>query len=367
MVQISSGLFILLVVSSSSSWLKRVASNPIPGICEPNCHCIPSADSDSSSGSDSSSEGDELPVCPDVGDRLPAVAYFQAGLDQYFSDLVQDPNYDFPSLEPAGCQPYPLVLDFLGGGELCDLPNGGSSSGSSSEDSDEQVCAFVYSDDCDGTYHLETFEDAEEAENTVGAVITHFDACGVCSTADDLAVYMNPAVSIQSVTCGLAVAIPLMFNMMYGASLPAPPAVLFAQVVGCFIGLGFSQDCALLWASNSVNSALAGCTCDCIDWLADCIPPLPGLLNPCIIPPTPFSGNPSTCAQTISQPTDPDCSLNACLSCDDDASGLLFEVLAGRTRRKSGILTTFTDPVTGLVLGLKRDCDSIANLRQEVC
>jgi hypothetical protein len=62
-------------------------------------------------------------------------------------------------------------------------------------DSDEAVCAFIYNKahDSEGfcqLYSLKTFRNRFEAEVT-GAVVTHKGACGLCSTTQDLALYLS--------------------------------------------------------------------------------------------------------------------------------------------------------------------------------
>jgi hypothetical protein len=63
------------------------------------------------------------------------------------------------------------------------------------ETNETSVCAFQYSINLDGTrscedYEMITFSSKEEAEN-VNAVVTHSGACGLCSTTQDLAVYLR--------------------------------------------------------------------------------------------------------------------------------------------------------------------------------
>ena len=50
------------------------------------------------------------------------------------------------------------------------------------------------------------------------------------------------------------------------------------------------------------------------------------------------------------------CKLNDCLQCDEDHSGPIFQLIAGRTRRNSGLLSAIARP-----------CKSIANITQESC
>lgn len=57
------------------------------------------------------------------------------------------------------------------------------------------VCAFMYTMESDGsksceTYELKTFASRGDAE-LAGGVITHAGSCGLCSTTQDLAVYLT--------------------------------------------------------------------------------------------------------------------------------------------------------------------------------
>ena len=70
-------------------------------------------------------------------------------------------------------------------------------------DSQNAVCAFLYPELPDGSlscseYDMVSFPDRDAAE-TAGAVVTHGGACGLCSTAQDLALYL----SMSSVTFSL--------------------------------------------------------------------------------------------------------------------------------------------------------------------
>jgi len=61
---------------------------------------------------------------------------------------------------------------------------------------DVAVCGVLYdtttlnSDQCPTQYSLQTFPDSASAE-AAGATVTHWGACGVCSTTQDLAVYIE--------------------------------------------------------------------------------------------------------------------------------------------------------------------------------
>jgi hypothetical protein len=337
----SAFLFFLLVVAcSSTAWAQQQW-------CEPQCHCIPD---------DLATPGE----CPDLGNRK-YVSYYReespavGGIDDDFAALEADPDH-LPTLNPEGCQPYPDVRDMIGG-EKCEKPA-----------SSDHVCAFKYkkgskksgskksehkkdshkSAHKGNTYELKQYPDIQAADKAKRAEVTHEGACGVCSSAQDLAVNMNPNVAIRSVLCGRTFSSQLAGNV----NDPDYLAGIFAdETVPCFEDIGFTPDCAYLWASNSVNSVIYGCTTACESWLAPC------LSNP---------PNQQFCNLRLAQAMDPDCTLNECLQCDDDASGTIFELYAGRTRRKSGIITTFDASGMGLgpYVGLKRPCSSIADIEQ---
>lgn len=58
------------------------------------------------------------------------------------------------------------------------------------------MCGVLYdtstlnADECPTLYTLQSFPDLTSAE-AAGATITHYGACGVCSTTQDLAVYIQ--------------------------------------------------------------------------------------------------------------------------------------------------------------------------------
>lgn len=61
-----------------------------------------------------------------------------------------------------------------------------------------------------------------------------------------------------------------------------------------------------------------------------------------------------TCLGEITAPNNgpaPACELNDCLQCDEDKAGPIFSAYAGRTRRRSGLLSEIV-----------RSCDSIARI-----
>jgi hypothetical protein len=142
-------------------------------------------------------------------------------------------------------------------------------------------------------YRLQTFTGVDEAERS-GYRVTHTDACGACSTLQDLAVYLErPDLTSPVRRCGMMTA---------------------SSALTCLEALGFSQGCARIWLFNTENTRRE-CFGVCVrSWM---------------------SGEPSTT---------PDGKLNDCLQCDEDRSGPVFKAVAGRTRRNSGIQSSIPRP-----------------------
>jgi hypothetical protein len=143
-------------------------------------------------------------------------------------------------------------------------------------------------------YRLATFTQPEEAR-TAGFSVTHFGACGTCSTLQDLAVYLEtPDLTAPVRKCG--------FRLSRAASLT------------CLEDLKFSTACAKTWLYNLQNTRRQ-CLRVCLSsWIKG------------------------------EAPTRKDGSLNACLQCDEVRSGLVFKATAGRTRRNSGIRSSIPRP-----------------------
>ncbi|MCB9780941.1 MAG: hypothetical protein H6742_20400 [Alphaproteobacteria bacterium] len=165
----------------------------------------------------------------------------------------------------------------------------------------DTVCGFVADDD--QHYHLSTFDSAADAD-AAGARVTHTGGCGVCSTLEDLAVYMTQLDLTDPVrACGL--------EHMGGDP---------DEHVACLEALGFTTPCAWIWYWNTLNTQ-----------------------DQCL----------SECLAALSSPyNEPDGSLNPCLQCDEDHSGPVFKAVAGRTRRNTGVPNTICRPcgeVTPLV------------------
>ena len=161
--------------------------------------------------------------------------------------------------------------------------------------SPDEVCAVMVDPAGGRTYRVATFA-SETAAIQAGARVTHFDACGQCSSLADLAVYMrNPDLTAPVRQCAVD-------------HLNDPPDV----TMQCLEDLGFTPPCAQIWYFNTVATRDA-----------------------CAAP----------CFLAFDEPyNEPDGSLNACLQCDEDHSGPVFKAVAGRTRRNTGIASSMCRP-----------------------
>ncbi len=146
-----------------------------------------------------------------------------------------------------------------------------------------------------GSYSLRTYRSDTEALAD-GARVTHTEACGVCSTLEDLAVYVRELDLTEPVrACGLD---------HLGGDRDAH--------VACLRDLGFTLPCAQIWYWNTLHTQSA-----------------------CLV----------TCLAELDSPYNlPDGSLNPCLQCDEDESGEVFKAVAGRTRRNTGVPNAICRP-----------------------
>lgn len=173
------------------------------------------------------------------------------------------------------------------------------------------VCALHYTDYTCTSYHMVTYANKRAAVQAGGAV-THYGPCGVCSTTQDLAVYLRHTdLTTRATECGRAGLISS-----------------YEDGLKCFYKLGFTPSCAKVWMDNTKNTAQqCGRTCIMSD-----------VLN------KELNGPP------------PSCEHNECLVCDEEKSGAVFQRFAGRTRRGSGILSA-----------IARSCDDIVHITHEAC
>ena len=160
-----------------------------------------------------------------------------------------------------------------------------------------QVCAFVRGPAGAKTYTLQTFDSAAAAV-AAGAQVTHADACGVCSSLANLAVYMrHPDLTDPVRQCG--------FEADKTAS------------IACLQALGFELPCAQVWYFNTQHTR------------AKCL---------------------AVCLAALDAPYhNADGSLNDCLVCDEVESGPVFKAVAGRTRRNTGLPSSMCRPCSEVV------------------
>jgi len=257
------------------------------------CFCLPSDGPDGN--------------CPELGNR--ELSYPPETIERFMTLQLATECNEIPHLIPVtndsydpctapapSCTPYPFLENLLNL-PLCVEP-----------ESTEGVCGFLYSDNScspERTYEMKTYKNANKAVDD-GAIVTHLGACGVCSNSNDLAINMMPDLEISATSCAML----------------APD---FLQIYICYQTIGFTPECAWLWASNALNTAI------------NCSEICQALMN------TPIQ-DPETCE------------LNNCFMCDDVQSGSIFSLFSGRTRRNSGIITP-----------IARDCSSIANINQDPC
>ncbi|KAJ1406629.1 hypothetical protein B484DRAFT_319705, partial [Ochromonadaceae sp. CCMP2298] len=144
-------------------------------------------------------------------------------------------------------------------------------------------------------YSMETFSSRADAER-VGAVLTHEGSCGLCSTAQDLSIYLAQDFTDAGKKC-------------------ATKGVLNEEAgLQCYMDLGLTLECSKIWNLDGIYDSKV-CTTTCLGELQD-----------------PNNG-PS-----------PACQLNDCLQCDEDKAGPIFSAFGARTRRRSGLLSEIIRP-----------------------
>jgi hypothetical protein len=163
------------------------------------------------------------------------------------------------------------------------------------EEAPDAVCAFLPGTSGDWSYRLETFNSTAEAV-AAGGIPSHTGACGVCSSLDNLAVYIGIEDLTEPVReCGL-------LSIREGEE----------ANMQCLRDLGFGETCARIWYWNTQHTR------------AQCLEP---------------------CLAALEAPYHlPDGSLNACILCDEVQSGPVFKAVAGRTRRNSGLANALCRP-----------------------
>ena len=166
-------------------------------------------------------------------------------------------------------------------------------------------CAFVFevggsATECQGRrYSLVTFATEDEVPST--GVITHQGACGVCSSAQDLATRMKTVDTFRQDI----------------AACQTQGGQNFTELQTCIEEVGFTSHCANLWAHFAATEPeVCADKCQGIDFDA------------------PFNGPP------------PGCDLPECFQCTAVFIGDDLEQLAGRTMPNSGIVENVARPCT---------------------
>ncbi|KAK5581693.1 hypothetical protein RB653_001730 [Dictyostelium firmibasis] len=162
------------------------------------------------------------------------------------------------------------------------------------------VCGVYYPDENDrSAYYLQNYTSAEEAEAS-GAFVTHLHNCGYCSTTKDLAMYM----------------------LHFDLTTPIRDCAIVSFVsdeisLDCIQhSAGLTYNCAVIWLYDALNTrkyCLDICLYDWVMHVPNNVPKNSTILNPCI-------------------------------QCDEDKSGPIFKLIAGRTRRDSGLLSAINRP-----------------------
>lgn len=157
-----------------------------------------------------------------------------------------------------------------------------------------KLCAILPLQEGVGNYVLATY-DSEADATAAGGIITHRGPCGLCSTLQDLAVYIEQRDLTDPVRrCGA-------FGFLDKR-----------QQLNCIIALGFTDACAEIW---SFNTSHTGTVCQ------------------------------EVCtAEITSKHNESDGDINPCLACDEIMSGAVFKAFAGRTRRASGLPSAICRP-----------------------
>lgn len=166
----------------------------------------------------------------------------------------------------------------------------------------DEVCALAADESVGNGYQLQTFDDDASAL-AAGAEITHYGACGQCSTLQDLSVYIAETDLTD----------PVRSCAVQGLDGDDEAAI------SCIEDLGFTEPCAEIWFYNTRNTRLS-CLDVCISQLRN--------------------GDPNHM---------PNGMLNPCIQCDEDESGPVFKAVSGRTRRNSGLPSRICRP-----------CDSVS-------
>lgn len=164
------------------------------------------------------------------------------------------------------------------------------------------VCGIRFEDETRTGYRLKTFANRVELAAAEGYQLTHYQACGACSTLQDLAIYGELDLTRMAKVCS--------------------KRTQFDDKLSCMQEIGFTPACAEAWAYNATKTGQS-CALICVAHYG-LIPLLTGTEN--------------------KPPVDENGELNPCLMCDEMMAGPGFQFAAGRTRRNSGIISEIERP-----------------------
>lgn len=157
------------------------------------------------------------------------------------------------------------------------------------------VCALKFEDEQSTRYRLRTFASMDALRQQPDYQLTHYHACGACSTLQDLAIYAELDLTDMASKC---------------SKLPGS-----AKKRQCMEeGIGFTPACAQVWAYNAERSAKY-CKMPCIRQY----------------------GVWALLTDSEKRPADMSLENDMCLYCDAMLSEPGFQYAAGRSRRNSGI------------------------------
>lgn len=140
-------------------------------------------------------------------------------------------------------------------------------------------------------------------------------ACGVCSSAQDLAAFAGTGNDVASKKCGISYVVGL-----FGDKVTA-----FNNLVSCISkDVGHSYECSKLWA-HAIAATTQLCAATCTD-------------------DSPYNG------------AAPQCAYSACIQCKDDSVETNFQLYAGRNPQRSG-----------LVSSIAYNCSSFSKVIQDPC
>lgn len=272
-------------------FFRKTSPNPVASCGD--CHCIPDPSGDYTCPSPRPPTEFSIEMIQTLASQVPLNPY-KLDCNPYVSD-------DFPK-QVGPCEttpPQDSALIALGETAVCGIHY---------ESYNDGVCSKEY--------RLQSYASWQEAEDN-GAFVTHAGACGVCSTTQDLAAYLN---SPDLTTEGSFCAKQSILDYDLGKS--------------CYMELGMTSSCADIWVYNSLNTA-----------------------EKCL----------KTCATTKNKPNNgppPTCTLNVCLECDEEISGPNFKQFAARTRRRSGLLSAIARPCEALVPIVQEACPETTALAE---